>query len=102
LEQALTMVAIFAGFALVVISLILPRLARERGGNIETLTPRGADEDLRALERIEDGALKLEEVSRDLFGRLDTRARMLIRLIEEAEVRANELQAVIERTKEEA
>ncbi len=97
------MVAVFAGFALVIISLILPRLVRERGRQPESAAaPHAVEEDVRALERIEDGALRLEEVSRELMGRLDTRARVLIRLIEEAEVRAKELQAVLERTGEDA
>lgn len=94
-EQALTMVIIALGFLLVVASVVLPRLVKSRGMDSEPSSGSGrpvSEDDLRSLQRIEDGIIRLEESSRELFGRLDTRSRALIRLIEEAEIRIQKLE----------
>lgn len=90
---------IVLGFVLVLASLALPRLIRPRasaqGG---TASPGTSDRfDLRALERIDRSMVQLEETSRELFGRLDTRTRVLIRLLEDAEVKSQQLEQATQR-----
>jgi hypothetical protein len=100
-ENALTLVIVSLGFILVVVSIALPKLAKNRHGDpVESGRPKGTENELRALERVEDSTLELEETARDVFGRIDTRARMLIQLIEEAEVRSNRIEELLRQTRE--
>lgn len=97
MTDPLNLVMIIIGFLLIIASLALPKMLRKKGEQAAA-TYQPTDE-MRALERIEQGMLKLEDTSRELFGRLDTRARALIRLVEEAEVRAQHIETLVARAK---
>jgi hypothetical protein len=91
-ENMLSIGIIAVGFVLVMVAVFLPKIVKlRRPVTAEEALPSATSDSLRALERVEDSTLKLEEASRELFGRLDTRSRMLIRLIEEAELKIREL-----------
>jgi hypothetical protein len=90
-DQTIILAIIGTGLVLVLVSMFLPRLVKQKGqGAAEEKW--NVPDDVRALERVEESTLKLEESARELFGRLDTKARMLIRLIEEAEVTLKRLE----------
>ncbi|MCA8939726.1 MAG: hypothetical protein KDB07_07965 [Planctomycetes bacterium] len=96
-DDLLTLVLMFAGFLLVVISAFLPRIIGKKAVVDDSNVSGARAQEVRALERVEDNLLKLEETAREAFGRIDTRSRLLIRLIEESEVRRREIVALIER-----
>ena len=99
MNELLNILIIAAGFIMIVASMALPRIFRPR----PEVDARGyplakpVSEDRRALERVEQGLIQLEETSREVFARIDTRTRVLVRLIEDAEVKAKQLEDQINR-----
>lgn len=84
-----------------VVSIVLPRLAKGREASQgRSGRPEGTENELRALERVEDSTIELEETARDIFGRIDTRTRVLIQLIEEAEMRSNRIEELLRQHRE--
>lgn len=86
---------IVAGFFLVIASMAFPRLVKNKKLAQLTSEAETHTHEVRALERVESRLLELEETSREIFGRLDTRARLMIRLIEEAEVKRQQLEEMV-------
>ena len=117
-DNVVTLMIVIAGFILVMVSIFLPRIVRSKAPRVPTMptrlpavanAPRGGQPPAPMLsgaehtsERIDGDLLRLEESARELFGRLDARSRVLIRLIEEAEVRAQELERLIQKGKHRA
>lgn len=100
-ENALTLVTVVMGFILVAISVVLPKFVRNRHGQaVQSGRPQASESELRNLEKIEDSTLELEETAREVFGRIDTRSRILIQLIEEAEVRSAKLESLLRQSRE--
>lgn len=100
-ENALTLVIVVMGFILVAVSVVLPKFVRNRHGKaVSSGRPQGSESELRNLEKIEDSTLELEETAREVFGRIDTRSRILIQLIEEAEVRSAKLETLLRQSRE--
>lgn len=99
-EDPISLVIVIVGFFLVLAALALPRIMRKQVDHAATLPAdnlRSAEN--AALERVEKSLLELEETSRELFGRLDTRTRVLIRLIEEAEIQSQRLEKLLDQRK---
>ena len=96
-DDPITLVMVVTGFILVLASLALPRMMRKQVQAAENSMGQLKPAETAALERVEQSLLELEETSREVFGRIDTRTRVLIRLIEEAEVQAQRLEQVLRR-----
>lgn len=90
----LTLILLFAGTALVLASMLVPKLVRPPRSKDDDSPMRARQAELRSLERVEDGVVELEETARELFGRMDTRARVLIHLIEEADASARKIETM--------
>ncbi|MCK6438691.1 MAG: hypothetical protein L6Q71_00640 [Planctomycetes bacterium] len=88
---------IVLGFVFVLASVALPRIVRPRAAAQASGQAQADRLDFRALERIDRSMVQLEETSRELFGRLDTRTRVLIRLLEDAEVKTQQLEQAVQR-----
>ena len=98
-----TLVVVTVGAVFVLLAIFLPRMLKTRGADGEPagapVSTAGHDRERAAMERVEQAVIQLEETSRELFGRLDTRARVLIHLIEEAEVRTRRIEELQARAK---
>gem|GEM_PF-5222770 len=88
----LTLVLLGGGFLMILASVLVPKLVKPPRQVGDDSVTRARTTELRSLERVEEGVLHLEETSRELFGRIDTRARMLILLIEEADASCRKLE----------
>ncbi len=93
-DDLVTMIIILVGFILVLASLFLPRFVKPKISRTLNSKQLVKEQEVRTLERVEEGLLELEETARQLFGRIDTRVRSLARLLEDADRKVQELKSL--------
>lgn len=83
-------------FLLLAVLLTVPRMLARRSTVLPDQRPDPASRQVREIEKI---ALQLEELNREVGGRLDAKIRILNRLLAEAEGKITELKRLVEETR---
>lgn len=86
-----TIIALLVG--LLVVLVVLPRMMRRKSADSSPALSRPSP-DVRSQEQMEDLVVKLHDIGRELMGKLDTKIRILNRLIEEADEKISKLGAL--------
>jgi hypothetical protein len=80
---------------LLIIVLLIPRALKKKPADSGATSSRPADAaSIRTREQIDDMIVKLDDIGREVYAKLDTKIRILNRLIEEADEKIRKLEAL--------